>query len=229
MQTRRILSTKILLSHHKRWLLNAGLSVVEFDFINIKPKEFQLDFTNEYLIFTSQNAVEMVLNHPKVESLRTRKCFCLGDKTANLLQNNQFEICVKAQNAQELAEIITQKYAVNSFTFFSGNLRLDTLPALLNQKKIVWNEIQVYETVLQPNKIALETAGILFFSPSGVQSFLQDNEIGNAQCFCIGKTTAKALASQTNNIIIANQPSVENVIIQCVNFYKKNDKLSTRL
>lgn len=228
MQTRRILSTKILLSHHKRWLLNAGLSVVEFDFINIRPKEFLFNFVNDYLIFTSQNAVEMVLNHPKFELLQTRKCFCVGDKTADLLQKNQFEICVKAQIAEELAEIIIQKYLLNSFTFFSGNLRLDTLPLLLNQNKVTWNEIQVYETVLQPNKIALETDGILFFSPTGVESFLQDNEIENAQCFCIGKTTAKALSSQTNNITIANQPSVENVIIQCVNFYKKNDNPITQ-
>jgi uroporphyrinogen-III synthase len=63
---------------------------------------------------------------------------------------------------------------------------------------------------------------ILFFSPSGVSSYVKKNSITDEICFCIGNTTAKAVEKYSKNIVIANQPTVENVIIQCINYYKAN-------
>ncbi len=226
MQTRRILSTKILPSHQKNWLLNAGLSVIEFDFIKIVPKDFKLENVNEYLIFTSQNAVQQFLNHPERTNFSTRKCFCVGDKTAQLLKKNHFEIVEKSDNAKSLADLIHEKHKSNAFTFFSGVARLDTLPELLTQNEIRWNEIQVYETVLNPYQFNIEADGVLFFSPSGVESFLIKNSISEAQCFCIGNTTAQKLADFTKNIIIANQPTIENVLIQTINYFKNNQPIT---
>ena len=62
---------------------------------------------------------------------------------------------------------------------------------------------------------------ILFFSPSGIESYLKDNTITDEKCFCIGTTTAEALQEITENIIIAKQQTVENVIVQAINFYSK--------
>ena len=92
---------------------------------------------------------------------------------------------------------------------------------MLGNEKIDYNEIEVYKTVLIPNKIDTFIDGILFFSPSGVESYLNNNSITSQICFCIGTTTAKALADKTNNVILANQPSVENVIIQTIKYFKE--------
>ncbi|HMK05913.1 MAG TPA: uroporphyrinogen-III synthase, partial [Flavobacterium sp.] len=81
--------------------------------------------------------------------------------------------------------------------------------------------IEVYETILTPQAIHSKPNGILFFSPSAVQSYQQANKITNEMCFCIGKTTAEALEKITQDIIIANHPTVENVIVQCLNHYSK--------
>jgi uroporphyrinogen-III synthase len=40
------------------------------------------------------------------------------------------------------------------------------------------------------------------------------------KCFCIGETTAEALHKITKNIIIADQPTVEDVIEDVIEEYK---------
>ncbi len=176
------------------------------------------------MIFTSQNAVlSLVENLEKTDTLdllRKKNVFCVGLKTKALLEENGFNVIAYTGYAADLAEIISLIYSKEKFTFFSGNLRRDTLPEALSEAEVVWNEIQVYETVLTPQKISGTFDGILFFSPSGIESYLKNNKITKETCFCIGTTTAEALENITNNVIIANQPTVENVIIQCINFYK---------
>ena len=220
----RLLSTKKLLVNQKQFLLNANISVVEADFISIKQQKVAIEIINENLIFTSQNAVlSLVENLEKTDTLdllRKKNVFCVGLKTKALLEENGFNVIAYTGYAADLAEIISLIYSKEKFTFFSGNLRRDTLPEALSEAEVVWNEIQVYETVLTPQKISGTFDGILFFSPSGIESYLKNNKITKETCFCIGTTTAEALENITNNVIIANQPTVENVIIQCINYYK---------
>ena len=220
----RLLSTKKLLVNQKQFLLNANISVVEADFISIKQQKVAIEIINENLIFTSQNAVlSLVENLEKTDTLnllRKKNVFCVGLKTKALLEENGFNVIAYTGYAADLAEIISLIYSKEKFTFFSGNLRRDTLPEALSEAEVVWNEIQVYETILTPQKISGTFDGILFFSPSGIESYLKNNKVTKETCFCIGTTTAEALENITNNVIIANQPTVENVIIQCINFYK---------
>ncbi len=218
----RILSTKKLLSNQKQFLLNANFSVIEADFINTKNKPFELKAINDSLIFTSQNAVHSLVENAEklLPKLREKNVFCVGLKTKALLEENGFNVIAYTGYAADLAEIIALIYAKESFTFFSGNLRRDTLPRFLKEANIRFNEIEVYETHLTPQKINTPVDGILFFSPSAVESFLKENKIKKEICFCIGNTTAEALENTTKNIVIANQPTVENTIIQCINEFK---------
>jgi uroporphyrinogen-III synthase len=220
----RILSTKKLLTHQKQFLLNAGFNVMEANFIQTQYKPFELKNIHDNLIFTSQNAVQSLLENPDSEhflsTLRTKKVFCVGLKTKTLLEENGFEVIAYTGYAADLAEIISLIYAKESYTFFCGNLRRDTLPDSLRQAGIIFNEIEVYETLLTPQKINSPLDGILFFSPSAVNSYLKENKIGKEFCFCIGDTTAEALKNITENIIVANQPTIENTIVQCINEYK---------
>ncbi|WP_026703591.1 uroporphyrinogen-III synthase [Flavobacterium soli] len=218
----RILSTKKLLSNQKQFLLNANFNLIEADFIKTENKPFELKDSNDNLIFTSQNAVHSLFENAKelLPKLREKNVFCVGLKTKALLEENGFNVIVYTGYAADLAEIIALIYAKESFTFFSGNLRRDTLPSFLKEANIKFNEIEVYETHLTPQKINAPVDGILFFSPSAVESYLKDNKIKKEICFCIGNTTAEALEKTTRNIIIANQPTVENTIIQCINEFK---------
>ena len=215
-----ILSTKTLLSNQKQELLAANFDLIEVDFIKTENSNFDLKGINDNLIFTSQNAVQSILLHPKAEELKAKNVFCVGLKTKIVLSESGFNVVAYTGYASDLAEIITLIYANESFTFFSGNLRKETLPKALAAAKVKYNEIQVYETTLAPQKIKTPVDGILFFSPSAVESYLQDNKIKTEICFCIGNTTAEALEKTTKNIVIADQPSVEDVIEDVIEEYK---------
>lgn len=218
----RILSTKKLQTNQKQYLLNAGLSVLEADFISVGLIAFEIGTIHENLIFTSQNAVISFLHNEKSADLKDRKIFCVGIKTKAALEHYGYKVEACTDYAEDLAGIITEGYKSESFTFFAGSMRRDTLPEALTKAGIEMNEILAYETVLTPHNINAPLNGILFFSPSGIESYLKENIIKDEMCFCIGTTTANALRDITQNIVIANQPTVENVIIQCINYYKSN-------
>ncbi len=216
-----ILSTKTLSSEQRQTFLDADIDILEEDFIEIENTDFELKNINDNLIFSSQNAVLSLMEQPNWETLKTKSVFCVGIKTKELLEQNGFTVNVYLDYASELAEIITLIYANDSFTFFSGNLRKETLPEALKNEGIKFNEIEAYQTKLAPFKLSKEEKfdGILFFSPSGVESFLIDNKIKTEMCFCIGETTASALEKITKNIVIAEIPTIEDVIESCIEKY----------
>ena len=215
-----ILSTKKLLPNQKQDLLDANINLLEQDFIETKIKNFELSKVNDNLIFTSQNAVQSILEHPKCDELKSKNVFSVGMKTKDLLTENGFNVIAYTGYASDLTEIISLIYSNESFTFFSGNLRRDVLPETLKENGITFNEIEVYETNITSKKITNKFDGILFFSPSAVESYLKMNTIKEEMCFCIGETTAEALENKkVKNIIIAENPSVENVIYEVIEYY----------
>lgn len=215
----RILSTKKLLSNQRQFLLNAGLAVVEADFISITNNQFIIENINTNLIFTSQNGFKSFLENPESASIQHKKVFCVGIKTKELIEKNGFKVTAYTDYATDLANIICNEYTNENFTFFSGSLRHNTLPNAMKEANITFNEIEVYKTFLTPYKINTPLQGILFYSPSGIESYLKENSITTETCFCIGTTTAAALKNITQNIVIAKKQTVENVIIQAIKFY----------
>ena len=215
----RILSTKKISKVLKKKFSDAGIELVEKNFIQTKSVSFETLQLNNYLIFTSKEAVKSVLKS-EVKNVHPISCLCVGNKTKSFLEKKGFTVIESADYAEDLIQVIDSKYKGNSFTFFCGNIRKNTIPYYFQQNKIAYNEIIVYETTLKPQQIKEPFDGVLFFSPSGVNSFLEKNTLENKTYFCIGTTTAKALENRTKNIIIASQPTVENVITEVIKFYK---------
>ncbi|EZH72475.1 uroporphyrinogen-III synthase [Aquimarina atlantica] len=213
-----ILSTKKLSAAQKELLLNTGLGFVEYEAITIELLEITVKHTIQNAIFTSKNAVKAI----KSVGMIISNCFCVGDNTKKLLEENGLNVVETAQNASDLAKIIIKKYKNDSFLFFCGNLRRDELPDLLKQNNVEVKEQIVYKTQLKSNKFTRSFDGILFFSPSGIQSYTSENKIGKSISFCIGNTTASEAKKHTDNIIVANKPTVENVIVQAVKHFTKN-------
>jgi len=216
----RILSTKKLSKALKKKFSDARIELVEKNFIQTKSISFETPQLNDYLVFTSKKALKSVLKSD-VKNVHSISCLCVGSKTRNFLEKKGFTVIESADYAEDLIQIIDSKYKSSSFTFFCGNIRKNTIPNYFQQNKIAYNETIVYETKLKPHKIKKEYDGILFFSPSGVKSFLENNSLDNKMCFCIGNTTSKALENRTKNIVIASQPTVENVITEVIKYYKR--------
>ncbi|MDN3595838.1 uroporphyrinogen-III synthase [Zunongwangia endophytica] len=210
-----VLSTKKLSVSQKQLLLGAKMSFVEYDAIKIE----KIDIATappciENAIITSKNAFLAIK-----EKVSITNAFVVGSKTASLLQENNIQVLEIADNASELAEKIIENHQNKHFVFFCGNKRRDELPIQLSKKEVSFEEFTVYKTKLNYAEFKQEFDGVLFFSPSGVESFFSKNKIGNAIAFCIGSTTAEAVKKYTENIKIATQPSIENVIVQVVKKY----------
>ena len=217
----RIVSTKVLSEDQKLPLLSANFSVIDKDFISIKYHNFNFEELNDYLIFTSQNAVEGILNHQHISKIKENPVLCVGIKTKALLEKHGFKVLDCVRGAKALTEVIENQYKKESFTFFCGQNRLDTLPDYFNSNQIIWNTYEVYQTELTPVKIENELDGILFFSPSGVESFFLKNKINpNQVAFCIGETTAETAQKKGfQKVEIANEPSIESVIERAIHFF----------
>ncbi|MCB7481827.1 uroporphyrinogen-III synthase [Christiangramia sediminis] len=211
-----VLSTKKLALNQKELLLNSGIGLVEYDAISIKFIDFSLvDHSIQNVIFTSKNAIKAILS----KNIKVENCFCVGEKTSALALEKGFNVLEKFDKAKELALKIIKEYYQKEFHFFSGNIRREELPELLKNNNIKYTETTVYETELNLKKFESEFDGILFFSPSGVESFTNQNQL-KTTVFCIGETTASEAKKHTEKIIVATKPTIENVIAKVVSTLK---------
>lgn len=216
-----LLSTKKLSPQESAIFSTPFFHLLEEDFISIELLDFDLKAETDMLLFTSKNAVLSVLQNEKIALLKQKNCICVGEKTKELLVKNGFKVLDFAHYADDLVQIISEKYSHFSFSFFCGNLRRDVLPDFFKKNQIKFEEIQVYGNKLTPYKITEPMDAILFFSPSGVMSYLKENKLESQLCFCIGKTTAEALQPYTDKIILSKKPTISSVLEEVVGFYKE--------
>ncbi len=94
---------------------------------------------------------------------------------------------------------------------------MDDLPTILTEHKIDVNEVIAYETKYNSQKIDDTVEGVMFYSPSTVQSYKQEND-NDIIAFCIGDTTATEAKKHFKDIRIAKMPTVESVV-KLVNDY----------
>ena len=76
---------------------------------------------------------------------------------------------------------------------------------------IVVEEVEAYKTMLSSVKIDDAVSGVLFYSPSGIDSYLKENST-NKIAFCIGETTAVAARKHFEKVQVAYMPDVESVL-----------------
>lgn len=205
------LSIDLLLSFDFR-LFN----VLSFDFIRIAKIPFDrtevLNSSNHWIV-SSKNTLNILLNTYTTNELKQINFYCVGNKTAQTITDHKLNLITSSTSSEKLAQNIVKNYSTSNFTFICGEMRRNELESILKNRKIQLNEFNVYSTTLSPSEIKLfPTDGILFYSPSGVQSYTLKNEITTETLFCIGNTTATEAKKYSNNIIIAETQTVESVI-----------------
>ena len=208
-----------------------GIAVDTISFIQveaIKDKELneeiaELSTLPITAVFTSANAVRAISSALKAGSAGW-DIYCIGQATKDAV----FEyfdtevIAGVANDAAELAGIIIDD-DLSEVVFFCGDKRMNTLPDLLREADVTVYEITVYGTVETPHLAVKSYDGILFFSPSGVNSFFSINTIGkHTVLFAIGSTTANAIHQQTDNkVMICAVPSKDNMIEEAILYFNR--------
>lgn len=215
-----VLSTKILTPSQKELFLNSGLGLVEYNALKIEFLDVEIPLHHKNYIFTSKNAVKGFLQQTEDSDYSNYQTFCVGEKTKRFLEENGLKVIKVADNSADLAHFIAKNHQNEEFLFVCGNLRREELPQILSENNVQYKEIEAYRTHLNTKRFNREFDGILFFSPSGVRSYVQDNQIDGESIFCIGETTAAEAAKYSKQIIVANRPTVENVLVKAINHFK---------
>ncbi|MEO9872349.1 uroporphyrinogen-III synthase [Ekhidna sp.] len=180
-------------------------------FIEIDPveiKEFRKQKVNildhTAVIFTSRNAVDhffRLATESKIEIPTDMKYFCISETTANYLQKyiviRKRKIFTGERTAADLLNVI-KKHKSEKFIFPCSNIRTEHIPDFLNENGYDWSEATIYRTVASDlsdlDDVTYDV--IAFFSPSGIESLLQnfpDFKQNNTRIAAFGPTTSKAV------------------------------------
>ncbi|MEM0517650.1 uroporphyrinogen-III synthase [Aequorivita flava] len=205
-----VLSTKKLSLSQRELLLNASVSLVEYNAIKIQFEVFEIPPKIKNAIFTSQNGVHSFFENNR--SSEIKNCFCVGEKTKLLLEKNGLKVIKMTEYAADLASYLVENHKDDTFHFFCGNIRSEEIPSKLKENNVSFQEIVAYKTTLNPIKINRQFNAVLFFSPSGVRSFFLENKLTNGTAVCIGTTTASEARKFMENVVISNTTTVESVI-----------------
>ena len=216
----KVLSTKQL-SSDQTDLFSEKVGFEMSDFIAIrynrlKPTVIKNGIKN--VIITSQNGVEALVHNYSPIEMDFENIYCVGRRTKRLIEKKIGKKVTHVENsAKELAKFIS-KMRLNSATYFCGNLKRDELNTILSENGVEVTNIEAYRTVLNERKFEETFNGILFYSPSGITSYLEDNADRTAVAFCIGETTAEEARKHFEKVEVAELPSIEN-LIKTVNKY----------
>jgi len=227
---KQILSGKTLSEETVAYAQSLDLDVQCIDFIetiSLAPELSTLTQNSfDSIAFTSSNAVNFFVMNPYCkELLKTKSIFSISGKTANSLMKLGVKLALTASNASTLADKIV-KTNFKSVLHPCGNLKLDSLAIKLKEAHIKYNPLLVYETVLNKNiKLNKVYDAIMFYSPSGVESFFSANEwITITIACCIGETTAEAFQKkqQGATIITPGLPTPESMLKAIDNYFQKH-------
>lgn len=208
-----IFSTKDLTPSQREYF-KAGIRVKSQDFIKITPNRIPATILKkeiENVILTSKNAVEALLTHRMGDEFQFKNIYCVGRKTKRFIESRLGPVRHQEKNAEKLAEYLIEYLEGTEVTYFCSNLRMDDLPDILTQNNIKVNEVEAYTTKPAGVEVNDHVEGILFFSPSTVQSYLHKNRPDKV-AYCIGETTAKEARKSFNDVRVARIPTVESVI-----------------
>ncbi len=208
-----VYSTKSF-SEDQRLLFHEKVVVESSDFIKISlnrihPRFFKNEIQN--VVITSKNAVESLITNYSAVELQFKNIYCVGRRTKRLVETKIGKVKHTENNAKKLAEYLVEYMEGSEVTYFCSDLRLDDLPTILEKNNIKVTEVEAYQTKYDGIKVNDSVESVMFYSPSTVESFVQNNK-AEIIAFCIGETTAKEAKKHFKEVRVAKVPTVESVI-----------------
>lgn len=233
-----ILSTKKLQASVKYKLMQVGIEIKDYAFINKETGDYRLvaeavKNNPAHFVFTSKMAVDTfisALQYYKMKVPANAIIYCLEGNTKKSVLAARMKPFLTATSASQLAQMIVKKKFSKKVVFFCSDIRRKELPELLTAANIDITEVEVYKTTLNSQNITCIYKAVLFFSPSGVQSFFSRNKISaNIPCICIGNTTANEVKKKLPyaKIIVPDKPSLQNMIAKVMQCIAQSERLRT--
>lgn len=215
--TKKGLDKKLIATELGGKLLTDFIEVLAIENLEIPA----FDLTNKSLIFTSVNGVKaffenQFLANENFTKKDFNKIYAVGKKSKDALREKGFGTFKVKKNAEDLANFITKNNENENFLHFCGNIALDKLENKLSRENIGYKKVIVYETKLKYPVISKSFDEVVFFSPSGVRSFVQNNSINGKKIFSIGNTTTQEIQKHTAEKIYTSKESNLEDILQLI-------------
>lgn len=216
-----IVSTRKLTSAKMHELQMAGWEFTDHDFISKLihvPTELNAQSIHKHVVLTSITGVKAFLQIVKQLHLNSEDyiVYCISRGTREYAAASKLNIKSTAPTASALADEILRDVEVKTVTHVSSNLRREELSEKLKNAGVAVHNVIAYRTEFTPLVLGSSYDGIIFFSPSAVDSFLSLNPLQQVPCFCIGQTTADyAKQSGYKKTYIPVAPS-EDILIQTI-------------
>lgn len=224
-----------------------GFEVINFAAIKTAPLEDLSEFHTKLetienydgIFFTSPKAAEIFLNEFD-EKVYCGKIYVLGNRTRTLFENRDFQVIFRneANTAEEFINFFDRaEFADKNLLFLRGNKSLRIIPELLKDVATV-DEIVAYRTLENSidensaNQISEKIAAgeifwVCFFSPSGIESFIEkfgDKATSDLKIAAIGATTAKkAVEKNLRTDFISPRANAEDFAVALINHIKNID------
>lgn len=228
----RPLETSLVAMAKKQGIIIDELSFIEttpIETIDTKQAIKAAVAKKSTVVFTSMNAVEVVADYA-AKAPTDWRIYCIGTTTNELVKKHfgASAIAGTANSAAELATSIIKDKSTDQVTFFCGDQRRNELPQMLHDSNIVVNEIMVYKTIAVAHPIDKVYDGILFFSPSAVDSFFSNNHLpATTLLFAIGATTANQIKTfSANKIVVSDVPGKENLVKKMMEYFSTTTSLN---
>lgn len=209
----QVFSTRTLSEEQRLRFKNVQVGSTDFLKISFNriPKPI-LKSKIDNVIITSQNAVEAILSSVPKEELQFKNIYCVGRRTKRLIEKKIGKVKHSENYAKDLAAYLVEYIDGTEVTHFCSNIRLDELSTTLEKNHIKVNEVEAYKNILDSEKIDPNIEGIMFYSPSTVESYMINNTAEGKIAYCIGNTTAAEAKKYFKDVRTAKIPTVESVI-----------------
>lgn len=211
-----VYSTKALSLTQKN-IFNPDIGVEMSDFIKIRFNRLKPSIIKDPLInvvFTSQNAVEALLNNYSSDELNFKNVYCINRRTKRLIEKKIDTVVHYEKSIEKLIEYLENNLKKKEIDLFCGD------KDNIDFKSIKVNKIECYRTLQSPVKVEDKFKGILFYNPIGIKSYLSKNKADDKIAFCVGATTSKEAEKHFKNVFISKLPTVDSLIQEVNNYFK---------
>jgi uroporphyrinogen-III synthase len=216
-----VISTRILPSEAAEKIRQWGMHLIEHDFIEKRFTDAQ-DLTElkllPHVVLTSVAGVLAFINVVNKHGLNKDKfqIYCIEQETCAEALRQGLRVIGTAGTASLLADVIITHRSVRAVTFVCSNIRRNELPEKLRAADRTVHEWIGYSVTANPLRVK-EGPFLLFFSPSGIDSFRLLNTPETFEAVCIGETTAAhARLSGFTKVYSSDKSTVESVVSKVI-------------
>lgn len=208
----------------RNWLFENNISFTGKALIDVKYNPPDNTFfdrikneTKIWVVTSAWSARWLKKFHSEIGFNSSESVYCISVKQAKILDGLPGEILKsKEKNVKSLFDLVSEKCQGKTIVYLCGDKSLNIIQNELQSSAIRYFETEVYRNIPVAQKIVKDFDAYLFFSPSGIESFISAGNIihESAYIFTIGKTTGNFAQQVFSNPVLVSPVQEETGFVE---------------